>query len=424
MTPDCCDELARTSALSRRRFLGGMAAAGTAAVTTSVFGEALLQASYGATPGGNVLVVLSFRGGIDGLGVVVPHGDAGYAAARPSIKVPTASLIAKDSMFGLHPELQPLQWAWDSKELAVVNAVGLPVANRSHFAATELIEDADPTSSLRRGWVNRMVGLNPSPAPIDAIALGTTIPPTMVEGSAPSVASSELRDIVLAGAEQPGTWSTRRTTALRTMWAGTGGPLGAAFAATNSTVGTISPLAQADYVPTVPYPDDWPGTDLARALQDAARLIKADIGTQVITIDFGGWDMHTGYGTLEWGRMQSQLGAFAGAVSAFLQDLGALRSRVTLATISEFGRRLAENGSQGLDHGWGNMMLLMGAGVKGGQYHGTWPGLENNGQRDDDLAVTTDYRQVLGEIVHKRFPDKDVTQVFPGLSYAPLGVLA
>jgi uncharacterized protein (DUF1501 family) len=107
-----------------------------------------------------------------------------------------------------------------------------------------------------------------------------------------------------------------------------------------------------------------------------------------------------------------------------MRDLGDLRSRVTLVTISEFGRRVAQNGNKGLDHGWGNMMLVMGGGVRGGQYYGQWPGLASGNLVDGDLQVTTDYRQVLGEVVHRRFPDKDVTQVFPGVSYAPLGVLA
>ena len=421
---ECCEEYQRASSLSRRNFLGAMAATGTAAATTSVFGEALLQASYGAAPGGNVLVVLSFRGGIDGLGVVVPHGDPAYASARPNVKVPTASLLAKDAMFGLHPELAPLTWAWNSGELGVVNAVGLPVPNRSHFLATELVEDADPTSSVRRGWVNRMVGLNPSPLPADAVALGSSTPSTMVEGPAPSVSAKDLKSISLAGTEGGGDGAARRTQSLRTMWAGTSGALGAGFTSAYSTASKLGTLGAAPYTPEVAYPMSWPGTDLSRALIDAARLIKADLGTQVITVDFGGWDMHSDYGTLEWGRMQNQLGAFAASLSAFLQDLGPLRSRVTVATISEFGRRLEENGNRGLDHGWGNMMLLAGAGVKGGKYHGSWPGLSHGDKRDDDLAVTTDYRQVLGEIVHKRFPEKPVSKIFPGLVYAPIGVLS
>src|SRR5919112_1019358 len=130
----CCEEFQRAGGLSRRRFLGGLAAAGATAATTSLFGQAVRQASFGAV-GGNVLVVISFRGGIDGLGMVVPHGDPGYYAARPRIAVPKASLIAKDAMFGLHPDLAPLQWLWDAGEMGAVQAVGMDQPNRSHFAA-------------------------------------------------------------------------------------------------------------------------------------------------------------------------------------------------------------------------------------------------------------------------------------------------
>ena len=105
-------------------------------------------------------------------------------------------------------------------------------------------------------------------------------------------------------------------------------------------------------------------------------------------------------------------------LAAFLRDLGPLRSRVTVVTISEFGRRVEENGNRGLDHGWGNMMLVAGAGVKGGQYYGSWPGLGAGAQVDADLQVTTDYRNVLGEVVAKRFPDRSLAGVFPGLTYA------
>jgi uncharacterized protein (DUF1501 family) len=422
---ECCEEYVRTSvpaAWSRRGFLGAVAATGGAAVTTSVFGEAVLQASFGAEPGGNVLVVLSFRGGIDGLGVVVPHGDPAYAAARPTLQVPTASLVAADSMFGLHPELAPLSWAWDSGEFGAVHAVGLEVPNRSHFSATEEVEEANPGSNARRGWINRMVGLDPNPTPIDAIALGSSTPPTMVEGPSPTVAADNLSSISLAGGDKDDVWSTRRKQALQTVWGKASGPLKAGFDATWQTVGTLHPIAAATYTPSVTYPTAWPSGDLSNALMDAAKLIKADIGTQVITVDFGGWDMHSDYGTLQWGRMQTQLGAFAASMSAFLQDLGPLRSKVTVATISEFGRRLEENGNQGLDHGWGNMMLLFGGGVDGGKYHGTWPGLSHGNQHDDDLQVTTDYRQVLAEIVNKRL-GTTVSKVFPGLTYAPIGVL-
>jgi uncharacterized protein (DUF1501 family) len=397
-----------------------MAAAGAATVTTNLFGQAVRQASFGAASGSNVLVVISFRGGIDGLGMVVPHGDPAYYTARPRIAVPKASLVAKDAMFGLHPNLAPLKWLWDSGEMAAVQAVGMDQPNRSHFAAMELIEDAAPGSSLRQGWVNRMVGLGGSGAATDAVHLGNATPPTLVEGPAATVAARDLGDVRLVGSDSG--WAPRRRRHLETMWGSGDNPMSRAARSALGTVSTLGAVAAGAYRPEVPYPSGWPATDLANALKDTAKLIKADIGTEVVSVDYGSWDMHDGYGNLEWGDMQNMTRAFAQSVSAFMGDLGPLRSRVTLVTISEFGRRVQENGNQGLDHGWGNMMLLMGGGVRGG-YHGSWPGLGSGSLIEGDLKVTTDYRQVLGEVVHKRFADKDVSTVFPGIAYDPINVL-
>ena len=423
MTPDaqnCCAEFLRAATVSRRRFLGGMAAAGATTVTTSLFGEAVQQASFGAQTGGNVMVVISFRGGIDGLGMVVPHGDPAYYAARPRIAVPKSQLLARDDMFGLHPMLSPLSWLWESGELAAVQAVGMTGnPNRSHFAAMEAIEDAAPGSSLRQGWVNRMVGLGGEA--VEAIHVGDATPPTLVLGPSPALALGALDDVEIKGTDNG--WAPRRKRQLATMWDGEKGPLGRAARSALTAVDTLSPVSGSGTAPAVRYPTDPHATDLAAALQDTARLVKGDLGTEVVSIDFGSWDMHDNYGTLDYGEMQRMTDVFARCTDAFLRDLGPLRSRVTVVTISEFGRRVAENGNRGLDHGWGNMMLLMGAGVNGGRYHGSWPGLGNASLVEGDLKVTTDYRQVLGEVVHKRFPDKDVTQVFPGVSYAPVGVM-
>jgi uncharacterized protein (DUF1501 family) len=420
---DCCRDFEDATRLSRRRFLQGMAVAGAATVATSVFGDAFRQTAYGAARGGNVLVVISLRGGIDGLGLVVPHGDPGYYAARPSIAVPRASLLAQDAMFGLHPKMAPLQWLWESGELSAVHAVGMSVPNRSHFLAMELVEDAAPGSSLRQGWVNRMIGLDAagSQSAVEAVHMGSATPPTLVSGPNPSLAAESMKQIGLSGADSG--WGDRRRSQLETMWSGSDTPLALAARSAMAAVQTMAPVVASAYKPAVAYPTGWPATDLATALKDTARLIKADVGTDVVSIDFGSWDMHDGYGTLDSGDMTTMIDAFARSVDAFMRDLGPLRSNVTLVTISEFGRRVAENGNHGLDHGWGNMMLVMGGGVAGGSYYGNWPGLGTGSLQEGDLKVTTDYRQVLGEIVHKRFPDRDVTQVFPGLGYEPLGVL-
>ena len=418
---DCCTELATAARLSRRRLLQGVAA-GTLGTTTTLFGEAVRQTSFAAGTGGNVLVVLSLRGGIDGLGVVVPHGDPAYYAQRPGIGIPADQLVAADTMFGLHPELKPLEWAWNSGELAAVHAVGLPVPNRSHFSAMEEIEDADPGSSARSGWVNRMIGLAAGTDPTEAVHLSGSVVPTLMSGPAPVLAAGSVDELSLVGAgkDDDREWADRRRTELDIVWGGSSSPIHQAYRSATRAVDRLAPVAGTSYKPDVTYPTAWPGSDLARALKDTAQLIKADVGTDVVSIDFGSWDMHNDYGTLGWGRMQSMLGAFVQVLDAFLRDLGPLRSRVTVLTISEFGRRIHENGNSGLDHGWGNMMLLAGAGVKGGKYYAGWPGLGTG--TDDDLAVTTDYRQVLGEVIRSRFPARSLPGVFPGFTVDSAGL--
>ena len=419
---DCCDEFAQATRVSRRRLLQGMAVAGASGVATSLFGDAFRQTAFAKAPGGNVLVVLSLRGGIDGLGVVVPHGDPGYYAARPSIAVPREQLIAQDAMFGLHPALKPLEWMWTGGELAAVHAVGLPVPNRSHFSAMEEIEDADPGSSARQGWVNRMIGLSGTTDPTYGIHLSSSVQPTMIAGPTPTMAADRLNNVSLVGADRADEWSRRRRSSLDKMWRGEK-VLGPAYRSATATVDKIAPLARTTYQPAVTYPTSWPATDLSEALRDTAQLIKADIGTEVVSIDYGSWDLHSDYGTLQWGEMQSLTAAFAAVLDAFMRDLGPLRSRVTVVTISEFGRRIHENGNRGLDHGWGNMMLVAGGGVRGGAYYGSWPGLGSGKETDADLRVTTDYRNVLGEILARRFPDRSLASVFPGVTYAPTGVM-
>ena len=415
----CCRDFTR-SRLSRRSLLQGAAVVGGGMAVTQMFGDALMQATFAGTPGGNTMVVISLRGGIDGLGVVVPHADPGYYTARPSTAVPVGSLLCKDAMFGLHPAMAPLESLWHSGELAAVQATGLRVANRSHFSAIEEVEDAAPGSEARTGWINRMIGLGSTPGTLDAVQLGMNFPTTAMTGPRPVLAAQDLDSLQVPGLDDN---PAPRYQSLQTAWGSASGPLASgAKEAVNISKGPGQQLkAMADS--TTPYPTVWNATPFAEPLRNAAKLIRANIGTDVIAIDAGNWDLHTNYGTTAWGSMQSNISGLAQALAAFMTDLGPLRSRVTVVTISEFGRRVAENGSQGFDHGWGNMMLVAGAGVKGGRYHGSWPGLGSGSLIDGDLKVTTDYRNVLGEIVAKRFPDRSVPALFPDLAIAPVGVM-
>lgn len=394
-----CEDFVRASRATRRGFMQGMAVGAGLALTTRTFaGDTLMQAAHGAV-GGNVLVVLSFRGGIDGLGVVVPHADPGYRAARPSIAVSRASLVAQDAMFGLHPEMAPLLPMWNAKKMAAVQAVGLRVPNRSHFKAVEEVEDADPSSSVRRGWVNRMIGMGGIVGPAEAVHLSSPLSPAMLAGPAPTMATDGFKTL-----ELPGLSAARRAARIsgqNRVWSGVSSPLTQAAQDALSISGGLAAQMNATYKPAhgAVYPSTWPATGLAEALRDAANLIKRNVGTSVISIDFGSWDMHADYGNQGGGQMKSMVWGFAASVAAFFKDLGPVGDRVTLATISEFGRRVQENGNRGLDHGWGNMMLLLGAGVKGGRYYGRWPGLSQGKLVAGDLEVTTDYRNVLGEVI-------------------------
>jgi len=411
----CCNELA---GLSRRGLLRGALAAAGVGVTGSLFGSTFLQASYGATrPSGNVLVLLSLRGASDGLSLVVPHGDPAYYAARPRIAIPKATLLAQDAFFGLHPQLAPVLPLWDAGKLAVVHAAGLPVANRSHFSAMEELEDADPGSAARVGWLNRLIGQDTYTNPLQAVGMGMSVPITALYGPQATVTATSIDDLALSGDDK---WDTngRRRKSMASMWKDAAGPIGTGARSALAAISDFAPVRASSETPAngASYPDD----DLGRALHAAARMIRTNVGVDVIAVDHdGGWDMHTDLGTLEWGRMTRAASSLAGGLAAFFTDLGTLGDKVTLVGISEFGRRVKENANYGLDHGHGNAMFLLGAGVKGG-YYGTWPGLQNT--LDADVAVTTDYRSVLSEVVTKRM-GASTAAVFPGFAPETVGAM-
>ena len=412
-TGECCAEYA---GMSRRGLLKGLLGVGA---TTAFFGTTFTQTAYAATtPTDRVLVVLSLRGAADGLSLVVPHGDPAYYAARPTIAVPSAALLAKDGFFGLHPSLAPLLPLWNAGKMAAVHATGLPVPNRSHFAAMEELEDADPGSSARVGWINRLIGTDDYPNPLQAVGVGFSTPITSMYGPEGTVTFSTIDDMSLAGADQ---WDTegRRPISMNTLWSEAEGAIGRGGRTALAAVDDFAPVHGVAEAPAngAAYPD----TDLGHALADAARTIRADIGAQVISVDHdGGWDMHANLGTLASGTMLRSAGGLATSLAAFFTDLGALADKVTVVTISEFGRRVKENANYGLDHGHGNVMFLLGAGVKGG-YRGTWPGLVN--ALDADLAVTTDYRSVLAEVVTRRL-GRSAAAVFPGFAPETVGAIA
>ena len=413
MTETCCAEYA---ALSRRSLLAGAALAGA----TTLVGSAVVRSSAAAARSatGAVMVVVSLRGAADGLSLVVPHGDPVYYSARPDIAIPVEQLLARDDFFGLHPQLAPLLPMWSAGRLAAVHATGLPAPNRSHFAAMEEVEDADPGSSVREGWLNRLIGLGADDSPLRAFNVGDGVPPASLYGPQAYVSAGDVASMRIPGNDE---WDPegRRLQSLHRLWDAQSSTMGRAMRSTFRAVRDFAPVLETSDQPGngAAYPDN----DLAGALAEAARIIRGDVGVEVVTVDHGDWDHHSDLGTVASGQMRRNTGDLAGAVAAFFDDLGPLGDRVTMVVLSEFGRRVKQNASYGLDHGYGNVMLVAGAGVNGGRYYARWPGLA--GEEDSDLLVTTDYRSVLSEVVAARFGANPAT-VFPGFVRETVGVMA
>ena len=406
--------------LSRRRLLQGFGAMAGAGVLSYAYGNAFTQVALASSlpteAAQNVLVVLSLRGGADGLSLVVPHGDPLYANARGNLAIPRKQLLKKDRLLGLNPALKPLQQLWDDRKFAVVNSVGLKVANRSHFAAMEEVEDADLGSEERRGWINRLIGLTEFTGASEAAQIGTVLVPGSLYGPEPVVAFPRIKGMVLTGRDGDEA-QTRRVAALRKAWDDSGLQTPMHLAANDA----IELSADFAAIPENPeaellYPEN---SSLGESLYDAARLIRSPLGVRVITIDAGSWDMHRDIGKWDNGLMHGEIDGLARCVAAFFADLGTTASRVTVVTISEFGRRVSINGNDGLDHGWGSVMMLLGAGVNGGKYHGKFDGLAPEDLEDGDVKVKYDFRTVLYRVVESRFPEINASAVFPQFSPDP-----
>ncbi|MEV4640971.1 DUF1501 domain-containing protein [Actinoplanes sp. NPDC049548] len=412
-----CDEI---KTLTRRGVLGRGLAAGAAGALAGLVGEGLstqLAFAAGAYTG-DTLVVLSLRGGFDGLSAIAPIGDADYYRARPSIALPKSQVIGGNAMFGLHPALAPLLPLWNNGSLAAVHAVGQPNPTRSHFAAMEEMERAAAGTSVRSGWLDRMLGLTGATGPLAGVSLGSAMPARLLAGPTTDVSMATVDSFTVAGesAKRP------MTAALRRMYQSAPELLAAPALAADSALTATASVRATAYTPA--NGAVYPKTPLGTALRDVARLIKAKAGLVAAAVDSGDWDMHEGLGTAVKGqRMYDNLAETATALAAFAADLGPDgMANVTLVTVSEFGRRVAENASKGVDHGHGNAMLLMGGGVRGGTVYANWPGLAPGALVDGDLAATTDYRAVIGEILQKRCGLGSLADVFPGVTPASFGL--
>ena len=354
-----------------------------------------------------VLVAIFQRGAVDGLSMVVPFGEQRYYEARPNLAIPrpggTDAAIDLDGFFGLHPALAPLKPIFDEKQLAIIHAVGSPDPTRSHFDAQDYMESGTPgLKSTRDGWLNRALpAAEDKPSPVRAVSLGTQLARTL-RGSNDAVAVGNLENFQVRDPRGAGTFESMYEATLDQVLNGAGKE-------TFEAVRLMESIRKQPYTPS--NGAQYPNAPLAQSLLQIARLIKAGVGLEVAFADMGGWDTHANQPV----QLTNLLGQFSSALAAFHKDMGAMMDNVCVVTMSEFGRTMAENGSRGTDHGHANVMFAFGGGVKGGKIHGEWPGLSPEKlYQQRDLAVTTDFRDVLGEFVTTHLGNRAVDTVFPG----------
>jgi uncharacterized protein (DUF1501 family) len=399
--------------ITRRVFLRNSA---LAVVGTTAIPSFLTRAAFGAVQPGTRpkrLVVIFQRGAADGLNIVVPHAERAYYAMRPSINIPRNQVIDLDGFFGLHPAMSSFQPLWKQRHLAIVHAAGSPDPTRSHFDAQDFMESGTPgLKATNDGWLNRTI--HSLPAPTDrsafrAIALGPALP-RILTGAEPAVAVNNINDFGVGGRNPnatpiANTFEAMYDQSVDSVLHGTG----------HETFDAVKMLKAADPAKYQPAP----GADYARgrfgdSLKQLAQLIKADLGVQVAFADIGGWDHHVNEGSTQ-GQIANVLRDFSQSLAALWTDLGDLAEDTVIVTMSEFGRTVRENGNRGTDHGHANVMFVMGGPVKGGKVYGQWPGLDQSQLYEGrDLAVTTDFRRVLGEAVARHLGNERMDQVFPG----------
>ncbi|MGA2337135.1 MAG: DUF1501 domain-containing protein [Terriglobales bacterium] len=398
--------------ITRRVFLkgGAMSVVGMAAVPGFLARAAM--AADAAQPYRRLVVIFQ-RGAADGLNIVVPHGAAEYYTMRPTIAIPQRDVIDLDGFFGLHPGMSALKPLWDARQLAIVHAAGSPDPTRSHFDAQDFMESGTPgVKSTEDGWLNRALVATGDPqkdAAFRAVALGTALP-RMLSGQAPALAVGNVNDFGVAPRNpqaQPlaNTFESMYAASVDAVLHGTA----------QETFDAVKMLKAADPAKYRPAPGVvYPKGRFGDALKQTAQLVKANLGVQVAFTDIGGWDHHVNEGASD-GQLGRLLKEFSVSLAAFWQDLGALAEETVVVTMSEFGRTARENGTRGTDHGHANVMFVMGGAVRGGKVYGRWPGLANEQLYEQrDLALTTDFRQVMAEAVARQLGNPRPERVFPG----------
>jgi uncharacterized protein (DUF1501 family) len=413
--------------MTRRFFLrdGALALAGTTALP-GFLTRAAMAATAPLQRGGRLVVIFQ-RGAVDGLNMVVPYQERNYYAMRPTIAIPQQKVLDLDGFFGLHPAMASLQPLYQQGHLAVVHAAGSPDGTRSHFDAQDYMESGTPgVKATRDGWLNRaLVSENTRRrqeySAFRAVALGAEVPRTLA-GAVPALAISNVQDFAIGGrgpkpAPASAAFESMYDQSTDSLLHTTGGSAFEAIRMLRATnPGQYQPASGANY----------PESVFAKNMKQVAQLLKADLGVEVAFTDLTGWDTHENQGATE-GQLANRLRDFSDSLAAFWRDLGTGAEKVTVVTMSEFGRTAHQNGTGGTDHGHANAMFVLGGGVKGGKVYGRWPGLETEQLNEGrDLMVTTDYRRVLGELVGKQLAMANLDSVFPHARITPrefLGVI-
>lgn len=410
--------------MDRRYFLksSGIALAGFGLMTAApqfLHQFANAQTVTGGFGKKKILITIFQRGAVDGLNMVVPYGDGEYYNLRRTIAVPkfgeTDGALNLDGFFGLNLAMKSLEKFWQAKQLAIVHSAGSPDNTRSHFDAQDYMEAGTPgVKSTRDGWLNRVLQTSKSDkdSPFRAVAMNSQIPRTLV-GRAPTIAMTDLSDFAI----NAGVYTNAVQGGFEGIWQQKSeSGLGDTGKETFEAVNFLKRANPAQYRPE--NGAQYPNSQLGRSLLQIAQLIKAGVGLEAAFAETGGWDTHSNQAAANGsrGQLANLLRDFAQSIAALAADLGTKRmDDVVILTMSEFGRTARENGTRGTDHGHANAMLVLGNSIKGGRVYGDWKGLDSqNLYEGRDLAMTTDYRDVLGEIAVKHLGNKNLDKIFPG----------
>ena len=409
--------------MNRRFFLhkGALAIAGTAAIPTFLVRSVMAEQANSRRR----LVVVFQRGAADGLNIVVPYREKNYYSMRPSIAIPQNQVLDLDGFFGLHPSLAPFKPLYDQGHLAIVHAAGSPDTTRSHFDAQDYMESGTPgLKSTQDGWLNRALqaedlrhrcaGTCEQHTAFRALALGPDVPRTLA-GKIPAIALNNVNGFTVAGR---GPNPSPAATAFEAMYADSGDRI--LHPAGDETFDAVKMLRTANPAQYAPAANaNYPTSEFGNSMKQIAQLLKANLGVEVAFTDVNGWDTHQNQGSVN-GQLANRLTDFSASIAAFWRDMGDDAGDITLVTMSEFGRTARENGTGGTDHGHANAMFVLGGNVKGGKVFGRWPGLDNDQLNEGrDLVLTTDYRQVLGEVVTRTLGASNLDVVFPGAAITP-----